>query len=226
MNTKLLEELIILAHNPEKGGFQSNSTFYLTYALVGGLMFQLSSEGKMKLENNKAIFTDLTTDQNPVIEVMFEKIRTSKKQKPLKYWIGKLSHKSRKLRLNLVDKLISSGKLELRTKKFLGIIPFKRTFVVDLTSRNNLIQRLKNLILMDKLLEEEDLTLLSLIHICKLYKIFSNDKSERKKIAKKLEETLKNSPISESVNKTIKEVQTAIMVSVIASSVVTSSSSS
>ena len=58
-----------------------------------------------------------------------------------------------------------------------------------------------------------------------MHKIFSSDKAELKTIKKRLKTIMEENPIAESVDKTIKEVQAAIFVGIMASTVVTTSSS-
>jgi hypothetical protein len=64
--------------------------------------------------------------------------------------------------------------------------------------------------------------ILSLIEACKMHEILTSDRSELRELRKELKSLLKDSPIADVLDKTIKQVQAAIMGAVIASTVASS----
>ena len=64
---------------------------------------------------------------------------------------------------------------------------------------------------------EEDIAILGMIKACKMFKIISKDWREKIKIKKEIKEVLKDSPISQTVENTIKQVQIAIAIAMSAS---------
>lgn len=60
-------------------------------------------------------------------------------------------------------------------------------------------------------LSNETILVLGLIEACKMHKILTSDKVELKRLKQELKEIINESPISNTVDKTIKQVQAAII---------------
>ncbi|MCD6322766.1 MAG: GPP34 family phosphoprotein, partial [Clostridiales bacterium] len=116
--------------------------------------------------------------------------------------------------------------LRIENRKFLGLIPYRKSYLIDGTTRENLISQLRNNVLFRHDLNEDSILMLGLIEACKMHKIITSDREELKKLKKELKEIIKESPIADTVDKTIKQVQAAIIGAIVASTVVASSSGS
>jgi len=113
--------------------------------------------------------------------------------------------------------LVKKGVLRQERKNFLGLIPYTSNYIRDRRTREKLIRHFKMAVLHPSSTEVtgEDLALLGLIEASKMHKTLSSDKDELKRIKKELKQVIEKSPIAGIVDKTIKEVQAAIMVTTV-----------
>jgi golgi phosphoprotein 3 len=68
------------------------------------------------------------------------------------------------------------------------------------------------------------LALLAMIEVCKLHKVIAKDKEQAKLIKKELKIIIKESPIAQTVESTIKEIQAAIIAATMAATIATTAS--
>jgi len=224
MNLTIPEKFLLLAQHPAKGRLII-SGIQLQYGIIGALLLQMSVEERINIENDLLILKSGKGKPDPMIAEIELLIRNSKKQRKTRYWVNKLARKSRRYKKATLEKLSSARIIRIEPRKFLGIIPYKKVYLVNSRLRNDLIKQLKNSLISKHELTNDKVVLLGLIEAAKMHKIFSSDKHELKRIKKALKESIKENKIAATVDKTIKEVQAAIISTIIVSSVVTSSGS-
>ncbi|MCG8699225.1 MAG: hypothetical protein MI922_14315, partial [Bacteroidales bacterium] len=91
--------------------------------------------------------------------------------------------------------------------------------------RESIIKEVRGIIFNDNTINNEYSMMLGLIEACKMHKVIAKDKSEIKICKRKLAELIKSDSIAQNVDKVIKEVQAAITVAIVASTVAVTASS-
>lgn len=225
MKLSTVEKFLLIAQHSNKGKFII-SDMHINYGIIGAILLEMSLEHKIIIENDKLVLKNSGIDDNQIISEITIMISNSKKLRKIKYWITKLARKSRKYKWTILTELECKKIIRIENKKFLEFIPYKKSYLIDSKTRDNLIQKLKSNILFHQELSNENVVVLGLIEACKMHKIITSDKDELKTIRKVLKEIIKESPIADTVNKTIKQVQAAIIGAIIASTVASSAASS
>ena len=223
MKLSIPEKFLLLAKHPEKGRFII-SGIHMQYGLVGSVLLEMSVEDRFEIRNNLLYLKATKLKGNSIVSEVETMIRASSKPSKIRYWVNKLSRKSNKYKRELLASMSHNRLIRIENKKFLGIIPYKLTYLVNQRLRKDLIGDLRRSLRSKQEVEEEHAVLLGLIEAAKMYKLFSTDAAEMRVIKKQLKEIVKDSPIAGTVDSTIKGVQAAIFTTIIASSVVTSSS--
>lgn len=219
MHIKTLPNFLLLAHHPEKGRFLI-SGFQLNYGIIGAVLLEMSLDEQIKIENNRLILSDNATSKAPIYaEIIFE-LRQAKRVKRVKYWVTRLAKKARKYKWIILEALEQNGIVKIEHKKFLGLIPYRLSYLLENELRDQLIEEVKDSILSEAEPDEEIVPLLGLVEACKMHRMITRNRQELKQIKKALKEILKNSPIASSVDQTIKQVQAAIITSVAASAAI------
>jgi len=224
MNLSIPEKFLLLAQHPDKGRLII-SGLQLQYGMIGALLLQMSVEKRISIENDLVTLKSGKGSPDPILSEIELLIRNSKKKRKIRYWMRRLSRKSTKFKKATLENLASARILRIEPKKFLGIIPYKNVYLVNWRLRDELVKQLKKSLVSKQELTNEKVVLLGLVEATKMYKIFTTDKAELKRIKKALKESIKENEIAATVDKTIKEVQAAIISTIIVSSVVTSSGS-
>jgi len=226
MNLSIAEKFLMLAKHPTKGSFLI-SDIHLGFGLVGAILRQMSIEKIFEMENNRLVLREDVEEgkfrNNPIVTEIYTKIRDSSRSRKMQYWISRIHRKSNIYKWMILSNLEEKGLIRIEPKKFLFIFTYRRCYMVDNISREKLIDQLRNNALDRRDLNEENVVLLRLVEACKMHKILTSDKSEVKLVRTELKSIMKDSPIANEVDKTIKGVQTAIVTSIAVSAAVASS---
>ena len=221
MTLTVPEKYLLLAQHPEKGRLIVNG-IQLQYGLIGAVLLEMTLEGRLDVSNDLLVLKPSKKSSDPIVIEVEAMIKSSTKPRKIKYWVNKLSRKSRKFKNEALQSLEKKKVIRIEYKKFLGIIPYKKTYLLNGRLHRDLISMLKRAVLNKKELTDELVVLLALIEASKMHKIFNVDREQLKKIKKELKVILEESPVAASIDKTIKQVQAAIFVTIIASSAATS----
>jgi len=225
MKLSIVEIFLLLAHHPSKGRFII-APMQINYGIIGAILLEMSLEDKIGIDNDILTLKNNEATDNQIVSEIRVIISSSKKTRKIKYWIAKLVRKSSKYMWAILSELANKNFISIEYKKFLGFIPYKKTYLIDNKTREILIEQLKNNMLLNQELSNESVIMLGLIEACKMHSIFTQDKKELKIIKAKLKQVIKESPIANSLDQTIKQVQAAILGAVIGASVAASASGS
>lgn len=223
MKLNTLSKFLLIAHHPEKGRFLI-SDIHINYGIIGAALLEMSLDGQLKIEENKLTLLRDGNSENSIIAEISKEIRVSKKTRKIRYWITKLARKSRKYKWEILADLEKNKLLRIEDKKFLGLIPYRKSYLIQSNTRRDLIHQLKKDALYGRDLSNDNILILGLIEACKMHKIITSDKEESKRLKQALKEIIKKSPITDTLDKTIKQVQAAIVGAIVASSVAATSS--
>jgi golgi phosphoprotein 3 len=219
MTLNTAEKFLLIAQHPSKGRFLTGD-LQINYGIIGALLLDMTLENKIAIEEDRLILkNERSTLDNPVISEITSIIRNSQKQRKIRYWVNKLSQKSNNYKRSIMDGMEMKGFLRIEHHKFLGFIPYRKSYLTDSRSRDSLIKQIRECVLFHKELNNENIVILGLIEACRMHNIISTNREELKTLRKELKMIIKESPIAEAVDKTIKQVQAAIMGAVAASSI-------
>jgi hypothetical protein len=220
MKLNLLEEYLLLALDDDKGKFVIDST-RLHYGFAGAVLLELALRGKIQVEGEKLILRDDTYEPEMSVNKMIDVIR-EQDSPTLKKSIQSLARKSSEIKNDTLQRLINKGILKKEEHKVLWIIPYEKYPTSDLTPENKVRKRLDDVLSSESTIDPHDLMLLSLIDATDLTKEAFRDKDDYKAIKKKIKEVTKDMKVSQVINKSIREIQAAIMIAITSSIIVTS----
>jgi hypothetical protein len=215
MKLSTAEKFLLIGHHPEKGRFLI-SGFQLEYGVIGAILLDMTLENMIITENERLIVKKGVMSNDQVHSEISSLIVNARKPQKIRYWITRLARRSGKYKWLILNELTSKRVIRIENKKFLGIIPYRKSYLMESYTRMNLIQELKSSTLYHKDLNNETVVILGMIEACKMHRIITSDKDELKILRKELKEVIKESPIAGTVNETIKQVQAAIIGAVIA----------
>lgn len=215
----LREKFIIITHHQKKGKFVV-SDIVLNHGIIGALLLELSTDELVQIKDKKLTVKSKKTKDALLSEIL-DKISDSSKERNVKTWVRRLNRKSKKYKWSILNSLSDKKVIRIEKRKFIGLIPYRLTYFTENEIRDRLIENIYELVLKNKKPGNEDLAFFGLIQACKLQKLFCSNKTERKEFTKNLKEILDKNPINEAVEKSIKEMQVAI-VGVIAGAAVAS----
>ena len=213
MKSGIAEKFLMLAHHPEKGRFLI-SHLYQQYGVAGALLLDMTIDDRIEMAEKKLLLKPGKDAAESVTGEIASLLSRSEKPRKTEYWIRKLAGRYRRYKWEILEGLERKRVVRIENRKFLWIIPYRKSYLVESYTRSNIISQLKNDILFQKALDGENLALAGLIHACSMHRILTHDIDELKKIRKQLKQIIKESPVADIVDQTIRQIQAAIMVSV------------
>ena len=217
MELNISEKFLLLAHHPEKKRFIV-SDIRLKYGLIGAVLLDLSLEEHFEIKNKKVIVKSNSKHSDFVFHELLQAMKNSGKDRKLRYWVRKFSYKARKYKWATLSNMEKKRLLRIEQKKFLGLIPYKTSKLLEHKTRQQLIKEVNKCAFSKKEISNSDMAIMGMVEACKMHKIIASNRDEFKQLRKELKVLIKDSPIAETVNSTIKEVQAAVIAAVVASS--------
>lgn len=220
MELNLVEEFLLIALDDDKGVFVVDST-HLHYGFAGAVLLELAVRDKVDIDGDYLHLKSASLEPEVVLNKALGLIVESGKTKKVKDWLDVLAHKAGELKEDTLQRLIEKGVLSKKEHKILWIIPNNKYPTSDSNPENKVRERLNNVILNGAKSEPRDVMLLSLIDVSDLTKEAFRDQSDYKEVKRKIKEVTEDIKISQSINKSIREIQTAIMISIATTMVMT-----
>ncbi|MCG8411856.1 MAG: GPP34 family phosphoprotein [Bacteroidales bacterium] len=219
MKLDVLNKFLLIAHHPQKNRFLTSETC-LNYSIIGALLLDMGTNKQIRLEKNKLRLAESANSNNPIITEIIDTIRKSKKTRSIKNWMIKLNNKSNKFKTEILTQLEKKDLVRIEHKKILGLIPYTKSYITNNSVRDTLIEEIRNAALSKKELNQDTISILALIEACKLHSVIASNKQELKKLRKELKSIIKENPMAHVVDKTIKQIQDAIVATLITSATV------
>ncbi len=215
-NFSTAEKFLMIAHHPEKGRFMISGMF-IQYGIAGAILLDMTLEERINITNKRLILKTPGTSADPLINEVTALISRDPHPRRLGYWIRKLARRYNKYKWQILKGLADKRMVRIEERKFLGLIPYRRSYLIESYSRNNLIRQLKNDIFANtREPSSANMAIAGLIEACRMHRLLSDDREELKNIRTRLKKIFKESPVSDVVSQTIRQVQAAIITSVTA----------
>jgi hypothetical protein len=220
MELNLVEEFLLIALDDDKGAFVIDST-RLHYGFAGAVLLELALRNKIDIDGDYLHLKNTDKEPEEVLNKALSLIKESKKTRKVKDWLGTLAGKAHELKADTLQRLIERGVLRKEEHKILWIIPNNKYPTSNSNPENKVRERLDSVILHGAKSEPRDVMLLSLINVSDLTKEAFRDQADYKEIKRKIKNVTEDIKISQAINKSIREIQTAIMISITTTLVVT-----
>lgn len=211
----IAEKLLFIAQNPKPGGSVMNG-LPLIYGWIGAVLIEMADKTILRLDGEYLKTQHQALIEDPLHTEIFKIISKSTKERKTKYWVQIIARKASKLKKGSYKNLQQQMMIRTIPKKFLWI-KYEAYELIEKRAYKNEIRNLKEKIMNQNDLSNEDLILLNLIDACSMHSIFEKKRRDQKVIKEKLKALILENPLANSVGQTLKEIQAAIMVSIMAS---------
>jgi golgi phosphoprotein 3 len=216
------EKFLIIAHRPEKGGFLASQT-YIQYAIAGAILLDLTLAERISIVDKKLFLKPGKALSSPMLNDVSTMISQSSNPRKVSYWVGKLATRYDRYKWQILEGLEGKRILRIERRKFLGLIPYRQSVFTETYTRASLVRQLKNEILSGRGGDGELNALAGMVKACSMERVLSTDRDELKRIRQQLKVMVSESPVSDVVAQTIRQVQAAIIASVTAAAVASAS---
>lgn len=214
MDHSVAEQFVILALDPEKGRV-TLSNIHFRYSLTGALLMDYLEQGEITTEK-KRIVPFFRKNGELLHDLFADKIMRSSKNRKISFWISRMALKSRYIFREMIKSLTKEKIIRTEQRKLLNIFPYYRYWFIDISIRTNLIELLREILLYGKKPGKKEIMLLGLVEASRAYSVLTHERGESKLLRKKNSALLKGDVLSSEINQAIREIQTAIVASIVA----------
>jgi hypothetical protein len=212
-NLNLIDKLLLLALDDDKGTFVSNSMVF-DYCLAGALLYELTIHERIRVQDDKVILTNPRKLHNEVLDLGISVLEKSTKERKVSYWIDKLAHQEKKLRELVLTKLTQQGILEEKEDKILWVFTQKKYPMINGLPEEGLRKRLHGIVTQNLKASTDEIMIISLVDASSLNKEVYG-KELAKQHAKTIKKLIKEYPFADATGKLIKEIHDSIVASVV-----------
>jgi hypothetical protein len=220
MELSLKEKFLILAYHPEKGIRIAGS--FMSYGIGGAILMELAELGKISIEKKRVKLLSTQNTGDAALDNAIELLRKSTRPMRIKSLIGKIAHKPLKFKKLLINRLVDKRILKAERKRFL-IFPYYRYPTYKKEYRNDLIDKLRMLILKKTEVDNDTVMLAGLAGACQFINKFFPTKRERKIVKPRVKEIMADSQVDKAIDETIRAIQAAVIVSVTTTAAISAS---
>ncbi len=214
-NLSIAEKFLLIAHHPEKGRYVIPST-YLQYGLAGAILLDLTLSDRIETDGIKLSMKRSRPLTDPLMQEVAALMSQSEMPRKAGYWIRKLGAHHNRYHLQLLKVLAGKRLLRIEEKKFLGMIPYRKSYLLESYTRSNLVLQLRNEIMAYRGVPGENFPLAIMVAACRLQRVVTTDRDELKQIRAQLKRMAKENPVSDAVTQTVSQVQAAVIASITA----------
>lgn len=227
MNLNLVDQLTLLALDDEKGNFITDS-FSFAYGLAGAIILELSLQERIIVEGKKLKVRSEVNCGDALLDHFLDKISSSKKERSIQTWVETIGEKYTYIKEGTVEKLIKEGILRREEQKILWIFSVDKFPTENAKPENLLRKRLNDILLNEREVDMQEIMLISLIDMCELNnEVYGKERA--KELKKKIKGIIEKGQLSSSIGKAVKEIHEtlmAVMVILMASTVITTTTTS
>jgi hypothetical protein len=216
MEQLLAEELLLLALDERTGCPQTSS---LDIGLAAALLVDLGRREAVRSEGNQLYAVLGAAPRNPLLMRVHE-VMASTAPRSARSWLGRLPRALRPISAAVGGGLVERGTLYERHDRVLGLFPATRLPLADSGPQRELLARLRAVLRGQRPPDEREVLLLGLLLplelVCGLV-----EKGERKAARQHAREIADGTIAGSVIGTAVREVQTAVVTSLSATSVVT-----
>lgn len=218
-NTELtfLEKIVLLALD-DKGWF-GPSEHKIKFGLAGAIIFELVQLKRIEIRDGEIYVTDQKPTGVVVLDRVLNLLKSSKKTRGIRTWLQRIVYKKLMLRKQILKQLLQK-KIVRKEEYSLMIVFYQTKFPLEnIEIKRQLREDIYDRIVGDKILLDQDLMLLVVMNNCKMVRKNFGGYLQYLKLRGKINEITQFKDPQTEVEKTIKQLQTAISRAIMASNV-------
>lgn len=198
----LMEEVLLISLNEEKGNFSFTASTYIDYCLTGAILMELEHLQRIRVGNKTVEVLDARPFNNRRLEPVLHQLDSSKRHRPPEYWISKLRSTLKGLRKSLLEEM--ADKALLREEEQQGFLFFTSTRypVRDERARKDILDRVHRVLLRGESPDRKTAELIGLLYASGILP-YLVDKGERKEAKKRAKEITKDNIVANAVKKAV-----------------------
>ncbi|MEM5816540.1 MAG: GPP34 family phosphoprotein [Desulfitobacterium hafniense] len=203
----LMEEVLLISLNEEKGNFSFTASTFIDYCLTGAILMELEHLQRIRVSNKTVEVLDARPLNNQRLELALHQMDSSERHRPPEHWVAKLRSTLKGLRKSLLEEM--ADKALLREEEQQGFLFFTSTRypVRDERARKDILDRIHRVLLRGENPDRKTAKLIGLLYASGILP-YLVDKGERKEAKKRAKDITKDDILANAVKKAVQSTST------------------
>ncbi|MGI1659434.1 MAG: GOLPH3/VPS74 family protein [Desulfitobacterium sp.] len=208
----LMEEILLLSLNEDKGNFSFTASTVINYCLSGAILMELELHQRIAVDKKILSVLDSRSINNSRLDLALSRLHSSKRQRSPEHWVGKLSGSLKGLRKGLLEEMVDKALVREEEKQFF-IFTTTRYPVRDTRTKKDIVERIHQALIRGEKPSQRTAKLIGLLYASGLLP-YLFDKEDRKDAKRRAKELTKDDILANAVKKSIQLQNSAEFVAV------------
>lgn len=198
----LMEEVLLLSLNEDKGNFSFTASMVVDHCLAGAILMELELLKRIRVDKKTLEVLDARSTKKSRFDLILNQIDSSKRHRSPDYWVGKLRGTLKGLRKELLEEMVDKALVREEERQTVLFFTTTRYPVRDVRAKKDILDRIHRALLRG---EDPDLRTAKLIGLMYASGIlpYLVDKEDRKEAKKRAKDITQGDILTQAVKKAI-----------------------
>ncbi len=210
MSLTLVEEILLLLLDDEKGTLPPVPQLTLHFVLAGGVLMELAINNRI---DNHIDTLEIVSEEPlniPILDQYLSKICHNPDQQDVKYWINAIADDGSTIVDLGFKSLVERGVLGESEKRFLWVMKTRAYPMVDGAVEREVKLRIMNILYSDEIPDQRDVVIFCLMDACDMFRTLLGP-VELNRMRGRISDVSKLDLIGQATTKMIREIQVALV---------------
>jgi len=210
MNLTLVEEILLLLLDDEKGTLPPVPQLTLHFVLAGGVLMELAINNRIDSHIETLDIIDSEPLNDPILDQYLEKICAHPEHQDVKYWINSIADDGAEIVDQGFKRLVERGILGESEKRFLWVMKTRSYPMIDGSVEREVKLRIMNILYSDEIPDQRDVVIFCLMDACDMFRTLLGP-VELNRMRPRISDISKLDLIGQATTKLIREIQVALV---------------
>ncbi len=210
MSLTLVEEILLLLLDDEKGTLPPVPQLTLHLVLAGGVLMELAISNRI---DNHIDTLEIINDEplnDPILDQCLSKICADPTHKDVKFWINAIADDGASLVDLGFSRLVERGVLGESEKRFLWVMKTRAYPMIDGSVEREVKLRIMNILYSDEIPDQRDVVIFCLMDACDMFRTLLGP-VELNRMRSRISDVSRLDLIGQATTKMIREIQVALV---------------
>ncbi len=210
MKLTLVEEILLLLLDEEKGTLPPVPQLTLHLVLAGGILMELAINNRIDCHIDTLEIVEKEPLNDPILDQYLEKICQEHTHQDVKYWINSIADDGAAIVDLGFKRLVEREILGESEKRFLWVMKTRSYPMIDGTVEREVKLRVMNILYSDEIPDQRDVVIFCLMDACDMFRTLLGP-VELNRMRSRISDVSKLDLIGQATTKLIREIQVALV---------------
>ena len=210
MNITIVEKILLLLLDDEKGTLPPVPQLTLHFVLAGAVLMELAMRGKIDTDDENILVVDKSATGEEFLDSTLALIASNTEKREINFWINKIADDGAELTELGFTRLVEREVLEVNEKRYFWIVKTQTYPIVDNSAERRVKLRIMNILYGDVAPEQKDIVIICLMDACDMFRTILGP-TELSKVRARIDEVAQLDEIGQITTKLVRDIQVALV---------------